>query len=73
MNLLNFLKALPTTNFKDYGIAISYGQIFNALQILGYDNKDALDCNLKKLADERKIDLICQGNDTDLIDAVRIK
>lgn len=74
INLIDMLKSLPMNNYRDIGLAISYSDIFNALESIGFDNKDKLNYELKKLSDNGVIELFCMNDfDKDLIYAVRFK
>lgn len=74
LNLIDLLKTIPMINHDKIGLAISYGDIYTLLKAKGFDNKDYLDCELKKLSDKGIIQLFCMDDfDENLIYAVRFK
>lgn len=74
MNLLSLLKTLPMRNHAKFGLAINYADIYNAAKMYGLDNKDVLNFELKKLADNGSIELFgLDGPNDDLYVAARVK
>lgn len=74
INLIDILKSLPMHNWKDKGFAINHSDIYDAVKLLGLDNSDILNCELRKLSDAGIIELLSDENfDENLIFAVRFK
>lgn len=74
INLVDILKSLPMHNWKNKGLTISYSDIYSAVEPLGLDNKDILNCELRKLSDAGIIELLSDESfDKDLCFAVRFK
>ncbi|KAI3350756.1 hypothetical protein FDB30_03640 [Clostridium botulinum] len=74
-NLLNILISLPYTNYEEYGLIISYADIFNKLKYeYNFDNSDLLIYMLNDLEHSNLIKNIKQTDfDENLIIGVKIK